>query len=185
LKRAIDFVAALTFFVLLLPLMAGLWLAVRLTSKGPGLFWSERVGRNGKVFRMPKFRTMTVCSKVLSRELAGENDCKMTPIGDFLRRTSLDEIPQFWSVLLGHMSLIGPRPVLPQDKAAALRASCDYTLSVRPGITGLAQVNGRNFVSPRRKARYDAFYAREMCLMLDAKILLATIGILHRHDLVQ
>ncbi|MGB6317696.1 MAG: sugar transferase [Litorimonas sp.] len=185
LKRAMDLLVGLLFFTALLVPMMIIWLAVRLTSKGPGLFWSERVGRNGRIFRMPKFRTMTTCSKVMSRELAGADDCKMTPIGQFLRNTSLDEVPQFWSVIMGHMSLIGPRPVLASDLAAELRASCEATMSVRPGITGLAQINGRNFVTPRRKVRYDAFYAREMCLVLDMKILMTTIGILHRHDLVK
>lgn len=185
LKRLIDcLVSAALLVVFLLPMVAT-WVAVRMTSEGPGLFWSKRVGRNGQVFSMPKFRTMTSCSKVMSRELATEADCRLTPIGGFLRRSSLDELPQLWSVFMGHMSLIGPRPVLPEDRAATLRASCERTMAVRPGITGLAQVNGRNFVTPRRKARYDAFYAREMCLMLDAKIALTTLGMLHRTDLVK
>ena len=185
LKRATDFVVATMFFAVLFVPMLIIWIAVKLTSDGPGLFWSERVGRDNKVFLMPKFRTMTVCSKVMSREIAADGDCQVTLLGQFLRNTSLDELPQLWSVIMGHMSLIGPRPVLPFDLAAQLRAACPVTMSVRPGITGLAQIKGRNFVTPHRKVRYDAFYSRNMCLILDMKILLSTIGILHRHDLVQ
>ena len=169
----------------LAPLLLLVWIAVRLTSSGPGLFWSDRIGRNGKVFRMPKFRTMTTCSKVISRENATSEDIKFTPIGLFLRKSSIDELPQFYSVFVGDMSLIGPRPVLPADEAAQLRASCMETMKLRPGITGLAQVNGRNFVKPRQKARYDAFYAKNYCAIFDLKIIGRTIGILSNTDLVQ
>lgn len=185
LKRAIDFIVALVaLLVLFLPLLI-VWSLVRLTSKGPGLFWSERVGRNGKVFKMPKFRTMTTCSKVVSREVAAPTDVTFTSIGPFLRKTSIDELPQLYSVLIGDMSFIGPRPVLPNDEAVYHRSSCKNTLLIRPGITGLAQVNGRNNVTPQRKARYDAFYARKMCLVLDTKILTKTVMILHRTDFVK
>lgn len=185
LKRTFDFVVALCALLVLFVPLTLVWVLVRLTSKGPGLFWSDRVGRGGLIFRMPKFRTMTTCSKVVSREHAKPSDIKMTPIGQFLRKTSIDELPQLYSVLVGHMSLIGPRPVLPGDEATRLRSTCHKTMAVRPGITGLAQIKGRNNVSPRQKARYDAFYAREMCMILDAKILMKTFQILHRTDYVR
>lgn len=184
-KRAIDIVGAVILLILLSPLMLIIAAAVWSTSKGSALFWSDRVAKGGGTFRMPKFRTMTICSKVMSRELAGQDDCKLTPIGAFLRKSSLDELPQLWSIACGHMSFIGPRPVLPFDDAARLRKGYAELSAIRPGITGLAQIKGRNFVNPRNKARYDAFYAREMCLFLDMKIVFKTIGILHRTELVK
>ncbi len=184
-KRCIDFLAALLLIVLLsLPLLI-LCVIVRATSPGPSIFWSERIGRNGVIFTMPKLRTMTTCSKVMARELASDQDCKLTPVGGFLRKTSLDELPQIWSILMGHMSFIGPRPLLASDEAARLRFSCEDTMSVRPGITGLAQVKGRNYVNPSRKVRYDSFYARNVCFFLDARIALSTLKILHRFDMVK
>ena len=176
---------AFVFIVLLSPVMAVVAILVKLTSQGPILFWSSRVGRNGMMFRMPKFRTMTTCSKIMAREIASNEDCKMTPIGRFLRRSSLDELPQLWSILKGDMSFIGPRPLLPCDTVSILRTQYREITSIRPGLTGLAQVNGRNFVTPRNKARYDAFYARRACGILDAKIILATFRILHRVDFVK
>ena len=184
-KRAVDVVvSALALIGLTVPLLF-IWVAVKLTSPGPGLFWSDRVGRNGKIFKMPKFRTMTVCSRVVSRETAASGDITLTPIGEFLRKTSLDELPQFFSVLVGDMSLIGPRPVLPDDEASGLRSVCERTMKIRPGITGLAQIKGRNFVSPRQKARYDSFYAQKMCAIFDFKIIGETLKVLRRTDLVQ
>lgn len=185
LKRMADFVSALVLLTLLAVPMLLVWVLVRVTSAGPGLFWSARVGKDSKIFQMPKFRTMTVCSKVMSRELATDQDIKFTPVGRFLRRTSIDELPQIWSVLLGHMSFIGPRPVLPCDEAAFLRSHHANVLQVRPGITGLAQINGRNYVNPRNKVRYDVFYVRRLCLMLDVKIALGTLRVLGRSDLVK
>lgn len=185
LKRALDIlVSALALLVLAAPLLI-VWALVKATSPGPGIFWSDRVGRNGKIFRMPKFRTMTVCSKIVAREKAGTCDITLTPIGQFLRKTSIDELPQLFSVLIGDMSLIGPRPVLPEDEATQLRSSCQRTMTIRPGITGLAQIKGRNNVSPRRKARYDSFYAHNMCALFDFKIVGKTLQVLHRTDYVQ
>lgn len=185
LKRFADVIAALSLLAILLVPMLFVWALVRLTSPGPGLFWSSRLGKNGNIFQMPKFRTMTVCSKVMARELATDQDVRITPIGNFLRRTSVDELPQIWSVLIGHMSFIGPRPVLPCDEAADLRALHSDALKVRPGITGLAQVNGRNYVNPRNKVRYDVFYVQNLCLMLDIKIAFQTFRILRQYNLIR
>lgn len=184
-KEFVDRSFAVALLVVLAPLLLGVWFAVRLTSKGPGIFWSERVGRNGDVFLMPKFRTMTVCSKIMPREHATVQDFKMTPIGSFLRRTSLDEFPQFLSIAIGHMSFIGPRPLLQGDEGELARRCYAEISRLRPGLTGLAQVKGRNGVLPRSKARYDAFYAREFCLLLDTKIILSTLKILHRSDMIR
>lgn len=184
-KRGVDFIGAVLLLLLLFPLLFLVWALVRINSKGPGIFWSERVGRDGHIFKMPKFRTMTTCSKVMSRELATHEDCRLTSIGQFLRNTSIDELPQLWSIAVGDMSFIGPRPVLPCDEAAQYRRLYDGVSHIRPGITGLAQIKGRNFVNPRNKARYDAFYARELCLMLDVRIVVKTFGILRRTELIK
>ena len=177
-KRMLDMTVAAIFIILLVPVYLLLFVCVKLSSRGPAIFWSERIGHEGKTFNMPKFRTMTRCSKVMSREKAGDNDIRYTPIGRFLRKTSLDELPQFWSVLIGDMSLIGPRPLLTNDSGLSSRSVYTDIYSVRPGITGLAQVNGRNFISPRNKSRYDFFYATRVCLWLDTKIAIRTIGVL-------
>ena len=184
-KRLIDLVGAVVLLVFFAPLLLIVWCLVRLTSEGPGLFWSERVGRNGTTFMMPKFRTMTRDSKLLSRELAQPGDCSVTELGHILRKSSIDELPQLWCILRGDMSFIGPRPVLPNDQAVKIRDMYEGVSKVRPGMTGLAQINGRNLVSPRNKARYDAFYAREVCLFLDAKIVMKTLAILHRTEMVK
>ena len=184
LKRLIDIVAASFLLLLTFPLMLVGYLAVILTSTGPGVFWSQRIGYDGKVFLMPKLRSMSSDSKLLSREIASPDDIKITPVGKFLRRTSIDELPQFWSVLKGDMSLIGPRPLLINDQAELARNKQPLIYTVKPGITGLAQVRGRNFVSPKNKSRYDMFYAQRVCLMLDAKIALKTVRVLFRPDMV-
>ncbi|WP_189495199.1 sugar transferase [Algimonas arctica] len=184
-KRTVDRLLAALLLLILFPVLVSTWIAVKLTSKGPGLFWSSRIGRDGDAFRMPKFRSMTVCSKIMAREVASNEDFKMTPIGNFLRRTSLDELPQLLSIVKGDMSFIGPRPLLPCDDAITERAKYSDLCKVRPGITGLAQINGRNSVSPRKKARYDAFYARKFCLVLDAKIVIETLKIIRRTDLIK
>lgn len=184
-KRMIDIFVSATALILLAPFLLLLCVIVRLTSKGPALFWSERTGYKGKSFMMPKFRTMSQCSKVMSRESAAANDISFTPIGPILRKSSLDELPQLWCVLKGEMSLIGPRPLLVNDRLAAQRRARPEIFNVKPGITGLAQVNGRNFISMRNKVRYDAFYADRVCLFLDAKILYRTVGTVLNVKLVQ
>ena len=176
LKRAIDILGAGAALVLLSPVLLVIAALVWLTSSGPAFYWSERVGRFGQSFRMPKFRTMTTCSRVVTREAAQDGDVCITPVGAFLRRTSLDELPQLLSVLRGDMSLVGPRPLLLCDATNTLRQSYPEVRGVRPGITGLAQISGRNMVSPRNKVRYDAFYAQRLCLFLDMRIAARTVG---------
>ncbi len=176
-KRGMDCLISAILLILLSPLLAMVFAAVKLTSKGPAIFWSDRIGLAGTMFGMPKFRTMTTCSKVISREVAGLNDIEITAFGKILRKTSLDELPQLWSVLIGHMSLIGPRPLLKNDHGMAMRNRYPDIYSVRPGMTGLAQINGRSFITTRNKSRYDMFYANRVCLWLDAKIAMKTVRV--------
>lgn len=185
LKRCIDVFISGIGLLALFPLLFVLCVLIKLTSRGPAIFWSERTGYNGKTFRMPKLRTMTEGSKVMSREIADKTDISITPLGYILRKSSLDELPQLWCVLKGDMSLIGPRPLLVNDQAARQRNARPEIFAVKPGITGLAQVNGRNFISMKNKVRYDAFYANRVCLFLDMKILYRTIGTVFNTKLVQ
>ncbi|MBX9745785.1 MAG: sugar transferase [Hyphomonadaceae bacterium] len=158
--------------------MALVWGLVVTTSKGPAIFWSTRVGRDGRHFRMPKFRTLRQGAALKPREALGVVEFEFTPVGKFLRRTGLDELPQLFSVLKGDMSLIGPRPLLASDPGARERTKFPAALSVRPGISGLAQVNGRNQVSPRRKARLDALYARSVSLRADLALMAKTVRVI-------
>ena len=156
-KRAIDILIALALLILLSPLMFGLYIAVSVTSSGPAIFWSDRVGANKKLFSMPKYRTMVVEAKLVSPESADPDDIKPTPFGKILRKTSLDELPQLWSVLIGDMSLIGPRPMLEFDNVRDERYKRPEIFNLKPGITGLAQVSGRNFIPPRIRAVMTLF----------------------------
>ena len=175
LKRVVDIVASGVLFVFLLPFMIIVWCLVRVTSAGPGLHWSWRVGFGGHMFWMPKFRTMPVGTRQIAREAFGVGGVATTSIGQFLRKLSIDELPQLWSVVVGDMSLVGPRPLLGNDPTTAIRQRrFPQCFNVRPGITGLAQVNGRNSVKPLAKARYDAFYAGRCSFDIDVHILLAT-----------
>ena len=154
-KRAVDFAGALLGLALLSPVFLALALAVRFDSPGPALHWSRRVGRDNVIFRMPKFRTMRVGAPDVATHLLSDPDQWITPLGRFLRRTSLDELPQLWSVLKGDMSLVGPRPALfNQDDLVALRTAGGVH-RLRPGVTGWAQVNGRDDLPIPPKVRFD------------------------------
>ena len=173
-KRAVDIAGALAGLVLLSPLFAWAALAVVLGSPGPVLHWSQRVGRDERLFAMPKFRTMRTDTPQVATHLLTDSDRWVTPIGKWLRRTSLDELPQLWSVLTGDMSLVGPRPALfNQDDLVALRRQAGVS-ALRPGLTGLAQVNGRDELPIAEKARLDAEYLRRMSLAFDLRILAKT-----------
>lgn len=177
-KRASDIFCAGLGLGVCSPVFVAVWLLVISTSKGPALFWSERVGRDGRHFNMPKFRTLKEGVRVAPRESMHISDQDYTLVGRFLRRTGLDEMPQLLCVLKGDMSLIGPRPLLPSDPAARQRTLFPESLSVRPGITGLAQVSGRNAVTARRKARLDAFYARTLCFRVDLALMAKTVKVI-------
>jgi O-antigen biosynthesis protein WbqP len=148
---------------------------VRLTSPGPALHWSKRVGRDNVLFAMPKFRTMRIDAPQVATHLLEDADRWLTPPGAFLRRTSLDELPQLWSVLVGDMSLVGPRPALfNQDDLVALRTAAGVE-TLRPGVTGWAQINGRDEVSIPEKVALDAEYLRRQGFWFDLTILLRTV----------
>jgi len=148
---------------------------VRLTSKGPALYWSDRVGRFNVIYRMPKFRSMLINTPALATHLMENPDYYLSPIGGLLRSASLDELPQLWSVLKGDMSFVGPRPALfnQQDLIEArTEAGIDQ---LRPGITGWAQVNGRDQLSIAEKVELDLMYSRKQSFWFDLKILVMTM----------
>jgi len=162
--------------VLLLPLALCVALAVALTSRGPVLYWSQRVGRNNALFAMPKFRTMKTGTPAVATHMLTDAASRLTPIGGFLRRSSLDEIPQLWCVLRGQMSLVGPRPALfNQDDLIAQRTAVGVH-HLRPGITGWAQVNGRDELSIPVKTEFDRQYLERRSLSFDLTILFMTLG---------
>ena len=174
-KRLFDLLlSALAVIVLALPLLA-VALAVKLTSPGPVLYWSDRVGRNNQIFRMPKFRSMRTGTPAVATHLLKDPDVWLTPIGAFLRKTSLDELPQLWSILAGDMSIVGPRPALfNQDDLVALRTECGVH-ELMPGLTGWAQVNGRDELPIPQKVALDAEYLRRRSFLFDLQILWLTV----------
>lgn len=184
-KRGVDIFISVVLLILLIPLFVVLSLAIRFSSPGPAIFWSDRVGVDKELFSMPKFRTMELGVKLISPEAADPDDLNPTPFGRILRKTSLDELPQLMSVLKGDMTLIGPRPMLEHDNVREERYKRPEIFNVRPGITGLAQVSGRNFISPKNKSRYDAFYVNNMSFKLDMKIILMTFGAVQKINLVK
>jgi O-antigen biosynthesis protein WbqP len=174
-KRRTDLLLAGTLLIFCAPLFLFCWLAVRLTSRGPALHWSERVGKDNCLFRMPKFRTMRVDTPQVATHLMRRPEQYLTAVGSFLRRTSLDELPQLVSVWRGDLSLVGPRPALfNQHDLVALRTQNGLHRLV-PGITGWAQINGRDELEIPVKVRYDAEYMERQSLVLDLKILALTL----------
>ena len=174
-KRALDLSLAVALITLLLPLLIMVATAVRLTSKGLVFYWSDRIGRGNNVFKMPKFRSMQLGTPVTATHLLGNPQEYLTPIGSFLRRTSLDELPQLWSILIGDMSLVGPRPALfNQQDLIQLRTKYGVHLLL-PGLTGWAQVNGRDEVSIEDKVALDVYYLKNQSFWLDIKILWMTL----------
>jgi O-antigen biosynthesis protein WbqP len=173
-KRLFDLTLSLLILGLLaLPLMV-LALLVRLTSTGPVLYWSDRVGRYNKIFRMPKFRSMRVGTPALATHLLQSPNLHLTPIGSFLRTSSLDELPQLWSILKGDMSFVGPRPALfNQDDLIALRTEKGIHQLV-PGLTGWAQINGRDELPIPVKVEFDHYYLVHQSFSLDMQILWRT-----------
>lgn len=165
--------AAVAACFLLLPVLIVAAL-VRLTSKGPALYWSDRVGRNNVIFKMPKFRSMRVGTPAVATHLLADAQAHLTPIGSFLRKSSLDELPQLWSILAGNMSFVGPRPALfNQQDLIDLRTERGVHTLV-PGLTGWAQVNGRDELPIPQKVVFDAVYLQRQCLLFDIKILWLT-----------
>lgn len=181
-KRTIDLVLACLAAMLLLLPIGIVALMVRLTSTGPILYWSDRVGQNNRIFRMPKFRSMRTDTPPVATHLLSDVSSHLTPIGSFIRRTSLDELPQLWSILLGHMSFVGPRPALfNQHDLISLRTELGVHRLV-PGLTGWAQINGRDELPIPLKVKLDYEYFQRQSLTLDFRILWLTIVKVLRRD---
>ncbi|NML84133.1 sugar transferase [Polaromonas sp.] len=173
-KRFFDIIlTAMAGVIFLLPLLLTA-LLVKLTSRGPVLYWSERVGRQNRIFKMPKFRSMQVGTPALATHLLNNPEAWLTPVGNFLRKSSLDELPQLWSILCGDMSFVGPRPALfNQHDLIALRTQYGVDKLV-PGLTGWAQVNGRDELPIPQKVALDVEYLRCRSFRLDMKIIFMT-----------
>lgn len=180
-KRLFDLALAVPAALILLVPIALVALAVRLTSPGPALYWSDRVGRHNRIFRMPKFRSMRTDTPAVATHLLDDPKRWLTPIGPFLRKSSLDELPQLWSILKGDMSFVGPRPALfNQDDLIALRTEAGVHELV-PGLTGWAQVNGRDELPIPQKVALDAEYLRKRSWRFDLRILwLTAVKVLRR-----
>lgn len=175
-KRSLDIILALiagTIFIIPSLLIA---LMIKITSQGKVLYISKRVGRHGKLFDMPKFRTMHIDTPELATNKLGDPRVYLTPVGSFLRKTSLDELPQIISVLLGHMSLVGPRPALFNQSDLIARRQELGINNLRPGITGWAQVNGRDEIELDIKVQLDAEYLKNQSLWFDIRIMLLTVS---------
>ncbi|MDA7441073.1 sugar transferase [Candidatus Pseudothioglobus singularis] len=173
-KRLFDLILAIVLFVALLVPMLFIIIAIRMTSIGPALYWSDRVGLGGSIYKMPKFRSMKLESPQVATHLMSNPDEFLSPIGGFLRRTSLDEIPQLFSIIKGDMSFVGPRPALfNQNDLIALRLENGLD-SVLPGLTGWAQVNGRDDLSIPEKVMFEVEYMQKKSFWLDLKILWMT-----------
>ena len=173
-KRVFDLVVAFVVTAILAFPVFVVALAVRLTSPGPVLYWSDRVGRNNRIFKMPKFRSMRIDTPAVATHLLENPDQWLTPIGSFLRKSSLDELPQLWSILKGDMSFVGPRPALfNQEDLISLRTQHDVHGLV-PGLTGWAQVNGRDELPIPQKVQFDVEYLQRRSLAFDLKILWLT-----------
>jgi len=174
-KRPFDLIAGICAGLVMLLPIALVALAVRLTSNGPVLYWSDRVGRNNIIFKMPKFRSMRISTPAVATHLLSNADSYLTPIGSFLRKSSLDELPQLWSILLGDMSFVGPRPALfNQQDLIEMRTQQDVHKLV-PGLTGWAQVNGRDELPIPEKVKLDVEYLQRQSLWFDIRILWLTL----------
>lgn len=181
-KRLFDLVLALMASVVLIVPIVVVAFLVRVTSPGPAIYWSNRVGRHNRIFRMPKFRSMRVDTPAVATHLLSNPDAYLTPIGAFLRKSSLDELPQLWSILKGDMSFVGPRPALfNQDDLIALRTEQGVD-KLAPGLTGWAQINGRDELPIPEKVAFDVEYLNRRSLAFDLRILLLTFLKVVRRD---
>jgi O-antigen biosynthesis protein WbqP len=171
--RAFNIILSTTLLLIFSIPFCIVWLLVRLTSPGPAIHWSKRIGKGNVIFLMPKFRTMRIDTPQMATHLL-DGKSYLTPIGSFLRKSSLDEIPQLWSVFIGNMNLVGPRPALfNQDDLKELRTQYNiHTLA--PGVTGWAQVNGRDELAIPEKVKFDKYYLDHRSLAFDIKIIFLT-----------
>ena len=184
-KRLFDLtLAGLAALVLLLPLI-GVAILVRLTSAGPILYWSDRVGRNNQIFSMPKFRSMRVGTPAVATHLLADPRSHLTPIGSLLRRSSLDELPQLWSIIKGDMSFVGPRPALFNQHDLIEMRTCRGVHLLVPGLTGWAQINGRDELPIPQKVSLDTYYLKNKSLWFDMRIIFLTgLKVLKRDNVV-
>ena len=181
-KRAVDLLLvtiAVAVFVIPATVVA---LLIKMSSRGPVLYWSDRIGRNNNIFRMPKFRSMRVETPAVATHLLKDPDTYLAPFGSFLRRTSLDEVPQLWSILIGDMSFVGPRPALFNQHDLVELRSQRGVQSLLPGLTGWAQVNGRDELPIPAKVELDVEYLNRQSLAFDLKILFLTLVKVLRRD---
>ena len=173
-KTVFDiFLGCLAALILFVPVLL-VAIAVRLTSKGPALYWSDRVGRNNVIFKMPKFRSMRVGTPAVATHLLADARSHLTPIGSFLRKSSLDELPQLWSILVGDMSFVGPRPALFNQQDLIEQRTEQGVHTLMPGLTGWAQVNGRDELPIPEKVKLDVAYLQRQSLWFDIRILWLT-----------
>jgi O-antigen biosynthesis protein WbqP len=185
LKRFFDIALSLVVLLFLAVPMIFAALLVKLTSPGPVLYWSDRVGKNNTIFKMPKFRTMLTDTPAVATHLLNDPDRYLTPIGNFLRKSSLDELPQLYSIISGDMSFVGPRPALyNQDDLVALRTVKGVHVLL-PGLTGWAQINGRDELPIPVKVEFDAYYLAHRSFALDIRILFLTLFKVIRSEGVQ
>ncbi|MBB5367750.1 MULTISPECIES: sugar transferase [unclassified Janthinobacterium] len=181
-KRLFDFVVALVAALILALPIALVSLFVKCSSRGPVIYWSDRVGRHNRIFRMPKFRTMRVDTPAVATHLLADPKKFLTPGGSFLRKSSLDELPQLFSILSGDMSFVGPRPALFNQQDLIEQRSEHGVERIRPGLTGWAQVNGRDELPIPQKVRLDAEYLAKQSFLFDLKILFLTFLKVIRRD---
>lgn len=173
-KRFFDLILSIMAFLFFSPIIALVAVAVTTTSKGSALYWSDRVGENNKIFKMPKFRSMKTDTPAIATHKLKNADSVLTPIGGFLRKSSLDELPQLWSIIKGDMSIVGPRPALfNQDDLIALRTESGVH-KLTPGLTGWAQVNGRDELPIPQKVELDLEYLQKQSFLFDLKIIWLT-----------
>lgn len=174
-KRLMDVFLGSLALLITSPLFILISIVISATSRGGVIYWSDRVGKDNLIFKMPKFRTMMIDTPPVASSALDEPSRWLTPVGGFLRRNSLDELPQLWSVIKGDMSLVGPRPVLAkEDELLSLRTKWGVH-TLRPGITGLAQIRGRDFVSITKKAKIDLEYLQTKSHFIDLKIIVITL----------
>ncbi len=174
-KRMFDiFLVFLAAVILATPILLVAF-AVRLTSAGPVLYWSERIGRENKIFKMPKFRSMRVDTPEVATHLLKDHNLYLTPIGSFLRKSSLDELPQLWSIFVGDMSFVGPRPALFNQKDLIELRTVQGLHRLTPGLTGWAQVNGRDEMSIFQKVALDVEYLQRKGFFFDIKVIWLTL----------
>jgi O-antigen biosynthesis protein WbqP len=181
-KRLFDLSLAVAAASLLVIPVAVVAVAVRLTSAGPALYWSDRVGRHNQIFKMPKFRSMRIGTPAVATHLLADPKTYLTPIGSFLRKSSLDELPQLWSILKGDMSFVGPRPALFNQHDLIELRTREGVHELLPGLTGWAQINGRDELPIPEKVKLDAEYMRRKSLLFDVRILWLTALKVVRRD---